>query len=88
MNFKEVFASIGNGGAYMTPKIARMVISFFNNPRTVVEKLTSRENDIVKGILDGLSYKMIADRFDISLDTVRMNVKKVYRKLKINSKSE
>jgi DNA-binding NarL/FixJ family response regulator len=88
MNFKEVFASIGNGGAYMTPKIARMVISFFNNPRTVVEKLTSRENDIVKGILDGLSYKMIADRHEIAIDTVRMNVKKVYRKLRINSKSE
>ena len=88
MNFKEVFASIENGGAYMTPKIARMVISFFNNPRTVVEKLTSRENDIVKGILDGLSYKMIADRHEIAIDTVRMNVKKVYRKLRINSKSE
>jgi DNA-binding NarL/FixJ family response regulator len=72
----------------MTPKIARMVISFFNNSRAVFEKLTSRENDVVKGILDGLSYKMIADRYNISIDTVRMNVKKVYRKLKINSKSE
>ena len=88
MNFKDVFASIENGGAYMTPKIARRVISYFNNPRTVIEKLTNRENDIVKGILDGLSYKMIAERFSISIDTVRMNVKKVYRKLKINSKSE
>jgi DNA-binding NarL/FixJ family response regulator len=88
MNFKDVFASIENGGAYMTPKIARMVISFFNNSRAVFEKLTSRENDVVKGILDGLSYKMIADRYNISIDTVRMNVKKVYRKLKINSKSE
>jgi DNA-binding NarL/FixJ family response regulator len=88
MNFKEVFASIENGGAYMTPKIARMVISFFNNPLTVVEKLTSGENDIVSGILYGLSYKMIADRYNIAIDTVRMNVKRVYRKLKINSKSE
>ena len=88
MNFKEVFANIENGGAYMTPKIARMVISYFNNQRGITEKLTNREKDIVNGILDGLSYKMIADRFEIAIDTVRMNIKKVYRKLNINSKSE
>ena len=88
MNFKEVFASVANGGAYMTPKIARMVINYINRPRSITEKLTTRERDIVNGIVDGLSYKLIADRFEISLDTVRMNVKKVYRKLEINSKSE
>jgi len=45
----------------------------------------------VNGILDGLSYKLIADKYNIAIDTVdtvRMNVKKVYRKLNINSKSE
>ena len=88
MNFKEVFASIENGGAYMTPKIARQVIAFFNQPKNISEQLTEREKDIVNGILDGLSYKLIADRYSISIDTVRMNVKKIYRKLKINSKSE
>jgi DNA-binding NarL/FixJ family response regulator len=88
MNFKEVFANIENGGAYMTPKIARMVISYFNNKRGLTEKLTNREKDIVNGILDGLSYKLIADRYEIAIDTVRMNIKKVYRKLNINSKSE
>jgi DNA-binding NarL/FixJ family response regulator len=88
MNFKEVFYSVENGGAYMTPKIARMVISYINQPRNVTEKLTDREKDIVNGIVDGLSYKLIADRYSISIDTVRMNIKKVYRKLNINSKSE
>lgn len=88
MNFKEIFASVANGGAYMTPKIARMVINYINQPNSITEKLTTRERDIVNGIVDGLSYKLIADRFEISLDTVRMNVKKVYRKLEINSKSE
>jgi DNA-binding NarL/FixJ family response regulator len=88
MNFKEVFESIENGGAYMTPKIARQVITFFNQPKNISEQLTEREKDIVNGILDGLSYKLIADRYSIAIDTVRMNVKKIYRKLKINSKSE
>ena len=88
INFKEVFESVANGGAYMTPKIARMLISFINNPRQIIEQLTEREKDIVNGIVDGLSYKLIADRHEIAIDTVRMNVKKVYRKLSINSKSE
>lgn len=88
INFKEVFESVANGGAYMTPKIARMLISFINKPRQIIEQLTDREKDIVNGIIDGLSYKLIADRHEIAIDTVRMNVKKVYRKLSINSKSE
>jgi DNA-binding NarL/FixJ family response regulator len=88
MNFKEVFESIENGGAYMTPKIARQVISFFNQPKNISEQLTEREKDVVNGILDGLSYKLIADRHSIAIDTVRMNVKRIYRKLEINSKSE
>ena len=88
INFKEVFEIITNGGAYMTPKIARMVISYINKPKAITEKLTNREKDIVNGIVDGLSYKLIADRYEIALDTVRMNVKSVYRKLRINSKAE
>jgi DNA-binding NarL/FixJ family response regulator len=86
--FTEVFECIGNGGAYMTPKIARRVIEFFNQPRNIMQELTLREKDIVNGILEGLSYKMIANKHDLAIDTVRMYVKKVYRKLSINSKSE
>jgi len=87
-NFKDVFECIENGGAFMTPKIARMVISYINKPKAITKQLTDREKDIVNGIIDGLSYKLIADRYNIALDTVRMNVKSVYRKLKINSKAE
>jgi DNA-binding NarL/FixJ family response regulator len=88
MNFSEVFESIANGGAYMTPKIARHVVRYFSKQSSVKEQLTDRETDIVNGILEGLSYKLIADKYAIAIDTVRMNVKKVYRKLNINSKSE
>ena len=88
MNFHEVFSSIDNQGAYMTPKIARKVFSFFQKSSNVYEALSARESEIVQGILDGLSYKMIADRYDISIDTVRFHIKAIYRKLKINSKSQ
>ena len=87
-NFFEVFESVKNGGAYMTPKIARKIIGYFQQPKSHFEHLTTRETDIVNGILDGLSYKLIADRYFISINTVRTNIKRIYRKLKIDSKSE
>jgi DNA-binding NarL/FixJ family response regulator len=91
LNFEEVFEAIENDGAYMTPKIAKKVIDYFQRSKTrknPFETLTSRENNIAQGILDGLSYQQIADRHSIALDTVRMNVKKIYKKLQINSKGE
>ncbi|MFN5183917.1 MAG: response regulator [Bacteroidota bacterium] len=87
-NFKEVFESVENDGAYMTPKIARKVFNFFQKPMGIYEKLSPRETEIVQGILDGLSYKLISDRYNVSIDTVRFHIKAVYRKLKINSKAE
>lgn len=88
MNFLSVFESVQNGGAYMTPKIAKKVIESFNIKKKYDIHLSSREKDIVNGILDGLSYKLIADKYNISIDNVRMNVKRVYRKLNINSKGQ
>lgn len=88
MNFLSVFESVQNGGAYMTPKIAKKVVEVFNIKNKNNISLSSREQDIVNGILDGLSYKLIADKYSISIDNVRMNVKRVYRKLNINSKGQ
>jgi DNA-binding NarL/FixJ family response regulator len=88
LDFKEVFHCIENGGAYMTPKIARRVMNYFQHSKDNYEQLTKRETDIVNGILDGLSYKAIGDKHNIALDTVRTNIKRIYRKLNINSKGE
>ena len=50
--------------------------------------LTPRERDILEGLVDGLSYKMIASRFYISPDTVKNHIQGIYRKLHVNSKGE
>lgn len=88
---KEAVEDLAKGGAPMSPQIARKVIQYFNKP--IVKKkpesdLTAREQDIVNGLVDGLSYKMIADRFDISIDTVRAHIRNIYKKLHVNSKGE
>ncbi len=88
---KESILKLVDGGAPMSPQIARKVISHFreNAPKKNTDSdLTPREHDIVNGLVDGLSYKMIADRYDISIDTVRAHIRNIYRKLHVNSKAE
>lgn len=87
-SFIDVFKSVENNGAYMTPKIARKVMDFFSGKKKMPDNLTEREVDVANAILEGLSYKMIGDKFGISLDTVRAHVKNIYKKLSINSKSQ
>ena len=52
------------------------------------EILRSRQHQIVEGLADGLSYKLIASKYDISIETVRDHIKKIYKKLGVNSKAE
>lgn len=88
---KESILKLVDGGAPMSPQIARKVINHFqeNAPKKDSDSdLTPREHDIVNGLVDGLSYKMIADRYDISIDTVRAHIRNIYRKLHVNSKAE
>jgi DNA-binding NarL/FixJ family response regulator len=79
-----------SGGAPMSPEIAKKVIKHFSNEKVqkVGENLTIKERQIVDGLVEGLSYKMIAGKLNISIDTVRFHIKHVYRKLHVNSKAE
>lgn len=86
---EEAIITIYRGGSYMSPSIARKVINYFAPTQKKEEcKLTLRQEQIVQGVLDGLSYKMIADRYLISVDTVRDHIKKIYLILNIHSKGE
>jgi DNA-binding NarL/FixJ family response regulator len=87
---KEAIDLLLSGGAPMSPQIARKVITHFNETgqKQTESNLTAREQDIVNGLVDGLSYKMIADRLSISIDTVRAHIRNMYKKLHVNSKAE
>jgi len=79
-----------SGGAPMTPAIAKKALSFFAQRKTVKpnSELTPKETEVLKWLVDGYSYKMIAAELEVSLDTVRTHIKNIYRKLQVNSMSE
>ncbi|MFU1858088.1 LuxR C-terminal-related transcriptional regulator [Sphingobacterium sp. NGMCC 1.201703] len=77
-----------NEGSFVSPSVNRALIEQSFKSKKVEDLLTARELQIAKGIIEGLSYKMIAQKYNISLDTVRIYIKRIYRKLQINSKGE
>lgn len=91
---KKAIETVHSGGSVMSPEIARKVMEHFSVPPASLEKLgtesvlTPKEKEIVVGLVDGLSYKMLADRMNISIDTIRFHIKNVYKKLHVNSKAE
>ena len=92
---KEILNAIREiyeGGAPMSPVIASKVLRMFKtNLNRAAENsfnLSSREREILKCLVEGMSYKMIADTCFISVDTVNGHIKNIYKKLQVNSKSE
>jgi DNA-binding NarL/FixJ family response regulator len=53
-----------------------------------VDALTPRERSILEGLVEGLSYKMVASRLSISPETVKNRIQDIYKKLQVNSKTE
>lgn len=84
----EAILTVHRGGSYMSPSIARKVVGYFAPKQSVDQKLTPRQQQIVECIVEGLSYKLVADKLLISIETVRDHIKNIYRKLEINSKGE
>lgn len=77
-----------NDGSFVSPGVNRALIDQSFSSKKYVDLLTARELQVANGIIEGLSYKMIAQKYTISLDTVRIYIKRIYRKLQINSKGE
>ena len=90
-NLLHAISEVYNGGAPMTPNIARKVLQQFQTllPGEKAEyNLSLREKEVLRLLVDGLSYKMIAGKLNITYDTVRAHMKKIYEKLHVASMTE
>ncbi len=79
------------GGAPMSPSIARMIISGMQENIKAPARnylLTNREKEILQLLSKGNSFKLIAAELFISLDTVRTHIKHIYDKLHVRSQGE
>ncbi len=76
----------------MTPTVATRVLQMFQKQTgpVIAEfiNLSERESEVLKHLVTGASYKMIAASCYISIDTVKSHIKNIYEKLHVNSKSE
>lgn len=81
------------GGAPMSPRIARKALHLMVEGKTSQRKnenpiLSDREKDILKGLVQGLDYKGVADMLFISPHTVRTHITNIYKKLHVSSKTQ
>lgn len=85
---KEIY----EGGGPMTPSIANRVLKMVKvNPEHGLRQsfnLSDREKEILTCLVKGMSYKMVADACFISIETVNVHIKNIYKKLQVHSKSE
>jgi len=80
-----------NGGAPMSPEVARRVVTLFRKfrpPDRASCGLTQQETELLRLLVDGHHYKTAADALGISVNTVSFHLKNIYAKLRVHSKSE
>ncbi len=87
----EAIREAHEGGAPMSPEIARKVVTLFQTtrqPEKIEEQLTPQEVNLLQLLSDGHSYQSAAGQLNISINTVRNYIRSIYEKLHVHSKNE
>lgn len=88
----EAIKEAYDGGSPMSSQIARKIVNFFQQkgvfPSSSSILLTEREREVLKGLVEGNTYRAIADSLYISVDTIRHHIRNIYKKLHVHSQSE
>jgi DNA-binding NarL/FixJ family response regulator len=87
----ESIRELAEGGAPMSPEIARRVVDLFRDVRPaapVAHGLTPHESRLLRMLVEGHNYKTAATELGVSVNTVSFHMRKVYDKLQVHSKSQ
>ena len=91
-NILSAVEEAAEGGAPMTPQVARRVVQMFSamapeagsGGAEDATDLNEREREVLQAMSDGLAKKQISDRFGINPHTVNYVIRRIYRKLRVN----
>lgn len=88
----DAILNMMNGGAPISPVIARLMLRRFQAPpqneHGLPEALTPRQINILKLVSQGFSSREIAEKLSIRYYTVTTHIKNIYNKLQVNSRTE
>lgn len=91
----EAIDEAHRGGSPMSSQIARKVVQSFRNPISTAARgdtaqatLSVREHEILNHLSKGYRYKEIASQLNISTETVRTHLRRIYEKLQVHSRTE
>ena len=89
----EAVRELAEGGAPMSPTIARRLIGLLQHQKLKLKKpsnlpVTSREMELLELLRDGLLYKEIAEAMGITIGTVKQHIHKIYKKLHVTNRTE
>jgi DNA-binding NarL/FixJ family response regulator len=84
----DAIQEVIEGGAPMSPSIARKVLNSFQHGKANKYSLSSREIEVLQLLTKGYTTKMIASELKISFDTARYHLKNIYNKLHVNCGKE
>ena len=79
-----------NGGAPMSPEVARRVLAIFREirpPEHADYRLTAHEKRLLKLLVEGHNFKAIAPKLGVTVHTVAFHMQRIYEKLQVHSKS-
>jgi DNA-binding NarL/FixJ family response regulator len=87
----ECIREVADGGAPMSPEVARRVVRLFREfrpPESATYRLTRQEVDLLKLLVEGHHRKTAAREMGISVNTISFHLKNIYNKLQVHSKTE
>ena len=86
----QALEELAEGGVPMSPFVAQKVFQYFRTSKADGDafNLTPRETEMLELLVRGNSYKMIADKSSISIDTVKKHLQNIYHKLHVNCGTE
>ena len=92
---QSIIELINEGGAPMSPGIARKALVLLSKANVEVDKtkddhmdLSDREMEVLKLLVEGYDFRNTAEKLFISPHTVRKHIGKIYEKLHVNSKAQ